>query len=102
MPPKGKKLADAQIEDLVAWVKMGAPDPRVATVAQKAWSDSSKKHWAWQPLKKSAQKVRGAGGQGRRLGKNSHRQFHPGKARRKGFETKPDRRQTNTHSPRDV
>jgi len=54
MPPKGKKLADAQIEDLVAWVKMGAPDPRVATVAQKAWSDSSKKHWAWQPLKKSA------------------------------------------------
>src|SRR6267142_2711390 len=29
MPPKDKKLADAQIADLVAWVKMGAPDPRV-------------------------------------------------------------------------
>ena len=54
MPPKGKKLSDAQIADLVAWVKMGAPDPRVATLAQKAWSDSAKSHWAWQPLKKSA------------------------------------------------
>jgi hypothetical protein len=58
MPPKGKKLSDAQIADLVAWVKMGAPDPRVApapTADQApAWSDSSKKHWAWQPLKKPA------------------------------------------------
>jgi cytochrome c553 len=52
MPPKDKKLSDPQIEDLVAWVKMGAPDPRVATLAQKEWSDSSKKHWAWQPVKK--------------------------------------------------
>src|SRR6266850_200861 len=33
---------------------MGAPDPRVATTAQKNWADSNKKHWAWQPLKKSA------------------------------------------------
>ena len=24
MPPKGKKLSDAQIADLVAWVRMGA------------------------------------------------------------------------------
>src|SRR5438309_3655018 len=54
MPPKGKKLADDQIADLVAWVKMGAPDPRLATVAQKNWVDSNKKHWAWQPLKKPA------------------------------------------------
>ena len=30
MPPKDKRLADNQIADLVAWVKMGAPDPRVA------------------------------------------------------------------------
>jgi hypothetical protein len=52
MPPKGKKLSDAQIADLTAWVRMGAPDPRVATVAQKTWTDSSKKHWAWQPVKK--------------------------------------------------
>ncbi len=28
MPPKGEKLSDAQIADLTAWVKMGAPDPR--------------------------------------------------------------------------
>src|SRR5262245_10578859 len=27
MPPKGK-LTQAEIDDLVAWVKMGAPDPR--------------------------------------------------------------------------
>jgi hypothetical protein len=54
MPPKGNQLPDAAIADLVAWVKMGAPDPRVATVAQKAWSDSGKSHWAWQPLTKPA------------------------------------------------
>src|SRR5262245_42581201 len=29
MPPKNKKLTDTQIADLVAWVKMGAPDPRI-------------------------------------------------------------------------
>ena len=52
MPPKGKKLSDEQIADLEAWVKMGAPDPRVATVVQKAWKDSSKDWWAWQPLTK--------------------------------------------------
>jgi cytochrome c553 len=54
MPPKDKKLSDAEIADLEAWVKMGAPDPRVATASQKAWVDSNKKHWAWQPLKKPA------------------------------------------------
>jgi len=52
MPPKGKKLSDEQIADLEAWVKMGAPDPRIATVAQKAWKDSGKDWWAWQPLTK--------------------------------------------------
>ena len=52
MPPKGNKLADEQIADLVAWVKMGAPDPRVATPAQMAWKDNSKTHWAWQKLTK--------------------------------------------------
>jgi mono/diheme cytochrome c family protein len=54
MPPKGQKLSDDQIADLVSWVKMGAPDPRVATAAQKNWADSGKKHWAWQPLRKPA------------------------------------------------
>ncbi|MCI0745929.1 MAG: PSD1 and planctomycete cytochrome C domain-containing protein [Verrucomicrobia subdivision 3 bacterium] len=52
MPPKGAKLTDAEIADLAAWVKMGAPDPRVATAAQKEWVDSGKKHWAFQPVKK--------------------------------------------------
>jgi len=52
MPPKGKKLSPQQIADLEAWVKMGAPDPRIATVAQKNWSDPGQKHWAWQPLSK--------------------------------------------------
>jgi mono/diheme cytochrome c family protein len=33
MPPKGEKLSETQIADLVAWVKMGAPDPRVAKPA---------------------------------------------------------------------
>jgi mono/diheme cytochrome c family protein len=54
MPPKGDKLSDQQINDLVAWVKMGAPDPRLATDAQKNWKDASAKHWAWQPVKKPA------------------------------------------------
>jgi hypothetical protein len=51
MPPKGKKLSEQQIADLVTWVKMGAPDPRVATTTQKVWKDSNYKHWAWQPIK---------------------------------------------------
>jgi hypothetical protein len=52
MPPKGNKLPDAMTADLVAWVKMGAPDPRLATASQKTWVDSSKTHWAWQLLTK--------------------------------------------------
>ena len=52
MPPKGEKLSETQVADLVAWVKMGAPDPRVATVAQKSWVDPTKKHWALQPVSK--------------------------------------------------
>ncbi|HTL16207.1 MAG TPA: DUF1549 domain-containing protein, partial [Patescibacteria group bacterium] len=52
MPPKGKQLPDSAVADLVTWVKMGAPDPRAATVAQKTWLDDSKTHWSWQPLKK--------------------------------------------------
>src|ERR1051325_9827437 len=53
MPPKGDKLSDQQVNDLVAWVRMGAPDPRTATAAQKDWKDPNAKHWAWQPVKKS-------------------------------------------------
>jgi cytochrome c553 len=53
MPPKGKKLSDAQIADLEAWVKMGAPDPRTSTALAKTSADG-KNHWAWKPVKKPA------------------------------------------------
>jgi hypothetical protein len=52
MPPDDNKLPTTAIADLVAWVKMGAPDPRTGTTAQQVWVDSVKTHWSWQPLKK--------------------------------------------------
>ncbi len=59
MPPKGKKLSDAQIADLVAWVKMGAPDPRAmsstngAVTAVKPPYDfaAARQQWAFQKPK---------------------------------------------------
>src|SRR5437016_2299667 len=55
MPPKDKKLSDEDIANLTAWVKMGAPDPRVTTVAHKKDSNGTgKEHWAWQKLSKPA------------------------------------------------
>ena len=54
MPPKGEQLTAAQIADLTAWVKMGAPDPRIAPAGQTNWTDSNKSHWAWQPVRKPA------------------------------------------------
>ena len=50
--PKDKKLPDDQIADLVAWVKMGAPDPRSATADQRKWTDNKTNHWAWQPVRR--------------------------------------------------
>jgi mono/diheme cytochrome c family protein len=52
MPPKDKRLPDDAIAALVAWVKMGAPDPRTAALAQYNRTNSAKTHWAWQPLRK--------------------------------------------------
>ena len=51
--PKKAKLADDQIAALEQWVRMGAPDPRTATVAaaQKSLGSSKTNHWAWQPVK---------------------------------------------------
>ncbi|MCI0747079.1 MAG: PSD1 and planctomycete cytochrome C domain-containing protein [Verrucomicrobia subdivision 3 bacterium] len=49
MPPKNKKLSAEQIADLEAWVKMGAPDPRVAGGKQVA--KSAREHWAFKPVK---------------------------------------------------
>ncbi len=59
MPPGGKHLTDAQIADLVAWVKIGAPDPRVATqavavaAAPKSTYDfvAARRQWAFQKPK---------------------------------------------------
>jgi mono/diheme cytochrome c family protein len=54
MPPKGEKLTDAQIAELVAWVKRGAPDPRTGTAnaKYKGGTDAAKEHWAFQPVKR--------------------------------------------------
>ena len=55
MPPKGEKLSDAQINDLVAWIKMGAPDPRAtrpAATATAGYGGKGKDHWSFKPLKK--------------------------------------------------
>lgn len=51
MPPKGKKLPDEQIEALVAWVKMGAPDPRTGPSTLKDPKELAAKHWAFQRVK---------------------------------------------------
>ncbi|MEO7676908.1 MAG: c-type cytochrome domain-containing protein, partial [Verrucomicrobiota bacterium] len=55
MPPKDKKLSEIQINDLVTWVRMGAPDPRVpsAAVASKGFGKTAKEHWAFKPITKT-------------------------------------------------
>ena len=58
MPPK-EKLSDDEIETLVTWVKMGAPDPRsepLGVPLEKEDFDLEKrrKWWSLQPLKKTA------------------------------------------------
>jgi cytochrome c553 len=56
MPPKGEKLTAQQISDLTAWVKMGAPDPRVGIGGAgklTGLNDKARAHWAYQPVKKS-------------------------------------------------
>lgn len=56
MPPrkKGGKLPDSAIAELTEWVKMGAPDPRVAEakIAGMKVADA-KSWWAFQPLPKA-------------------------------------------------
>ena len=57
MPPKGK-LSDDQIADFVAWVQMGAPDPRTDAPSTKdenpsaAFTAAERAHWAFQPVKR--------------------------------------------------
>jgi hypothetical protein len=52
MPPKNKKLNDADIANLIDWVKMGAPDPRMASTAgtNKYPNALSRDHWAFKPI----------------------------------------------------
>ncbi len=57
MPPRGK-LSDAEIADLTAWVKMGAPDPRVdlpshspTAITKSIDYERARKWWSFQPLK---------------------------------------------------
>jgi hypothetical protein len=58
MPPKGEKLTDEQIAVLTEWVKMGAPDPRVADEKTQTkltgLTDNARHHWAYLPVKKPA------------------------------------------------
>jgi len=57
MPPKGEKLGEKEIADLTAWVKMGAPDPRVASAGGPkltGLNDKARAHWAYQPVKNPA------------------------------------------------
>jgi mono/diheme cytochrome c family protein len=55
MPPAGK-LSDAQINDLVTWVRMGAPDPRATrptpTAGAPSYGGQGKNHWAFKPVRK--------------------------------------------------
>jgi hypothetical protein len=55
MPPSDK-LPDAQVNDLVAWVRMGAPDPRATRPggAVLTYGGRGKDHWAFKPVTKSA------------------------------------------------
>ena len=50
MPPKGR-LPDTVVADLVAWVKMGAPDPRVPTAVPASkltgLTDTARAHFMW-------------------------------------------------------
>jgi Protein of unknown function (DUF1553)/Protein of unknown function (DUF1549)/Planctomycete cytochrome C len=52
MPPKKKKLPPEVIENFVAWVKMGAPDPRGEPAQAAGAKAAREKHWAFQPVKR--------------------------------------------------
>lgn len=58
MPPKNKKLSPEKIAALEAWVKMGAPDPRISKTPglgnQTEIKAKAATHWAFQPVKDPA------------------------------------------------
>src|SRR5262245_52152771 len=52
-PPKEGRLTDQQIADFVAWINMGAPDPRTGSLAPRPSSLVTRtNHWAFQPPKR--------------------------------------------------
>jgi len=55
MPPD-EKLSDAQIQALVEWVRMGAPDPRTTEgpVPASSFDEARDHHWAFQAVVKPA------------------------------------------------
>lgn len=52
MPPSGK-LKDEQIAAFERWIKLGAPWPSAAPLAQKR-NDAARTHWAFQPVRDPA------------------------------------------------
>ena len=53
MPPD-ERLAPAQVADLIAWIKLGAHDPRTNALLKSASAvslETGRKHWAFQPLR---------------------------------------------------
>jgi len=58
MPPKKGKLPEAQINDLTAWVRMGAPWPKETTPAVLAGkrpfeiTDRDREFWAFRPVRR--------------------------------------------------
>src|SRR5881392_1989630 len=53
MPPKkaGGKLSDEQIADFIAWVNMGAPDPRTGKAESRKPKAELGSFWSFQPPK---------------------------------------------------
>ena len=52
MPPKGEKLSESQVADLVAWLKMGAPDPRTRETQSSKVKAQGTDHWSLKPVAK--------------------------------------------------
>jgi hypothetical protein len=55
MPPK-ETLTESEIQTLVEWVRLGAPDPRESVTPKRATGMSlsdGRKHWAFQPIHRS-------------------------------------------------
>jgi mono/diheme cytochrome c family protein len=55
MPPKDDNLTPQQVQDVMAWIRAGAVDPRTAPTKAPSLSETASKakaHWAFQPIQK--------------------------------------------------